>query len=260
MNRFLALALATTALSACATQQPPAVVEAAPAAAPVAEAPPAPKPQYGSFGLDTAGMDKTIVPGNDFYGFANGTWAKNTPIPEDKSNYGSFTILDDLSRNRTRTLIEESAKDPNSRIGAVYKSFMDQAAVEAKGLTAMTPWLDQVRALDSRAGLPKLYADAARLQIGTPFAGFVGQDDKAPDQYILSFYQSGLGMPDRDYYLSKDAKLVETKARYLQHLTTMLTLAGEANAAARAKAGGLTIVMDACIGATHSLLRVPKKT
>lgn len=237
MNRFLAVALATTALSACAHQQAaPAVAEAPPAAMPVAEAPPAPKPQYGTFGMDIAGMDTSIAPGNDFYGFANGTWAKNTPIPADKSNYGSFTILDDLSRNRTRTLIEESAKDPDSRIGAVYKSFMDQAAVEAKGLTAMTPWLDQVRALDSRAGLPKLYADAARLQIGTPFAGFVGQDDKAPDQYILSFYQSGLGMPDRDYYLSKDAKLVETKARYLQHLTTMLTLAGEANAAARAKA------------------------
>jgi len=236
MNRFFAVALATTALTACAHQQAEPIVADAPAA--VAEAPPAParKPQYGTFGMDVAGMDTTIVPGNDFYGFANGTWAKNTPIPADKSNFGSFAILDDLSRDRTRTLIEESAKDPDSRIGAVYNSFMDQAAVEAKGLTAMTPWLDQVRALDNRAGLPKLYADAARLQIGTPFAGFVGQDDKAPDQYILSFYQSGLGMPDRDYYLSKDAKLVETKARYLQHLTTMLTLAGEANAAARAKA------------------------
>ncbi|MBA3668481.1 MAG: M13 family peptidase [Sphingomonas sp.] len=238
MTRFLVTALATTALAGCATRMQPAPVAADPVMAMpvVPETPAAPKPQYGSFGFDNAGMDSNVVPGNDFYGFANGSWAKNTPIPADKSNYGSFAILDDVSRERTRSLIEESAKDPNSRIGAVYKSFMDQAAVEAKGLTAINPWLDQVRGLSDRAGLASLYAKSAELQIGTPFGGFVGQDDKQPDQYILSFYQSGLGMPDRDYYLSKDAKLVETKAKYLQHLTTMLTLAGEPNAAARAKA------------------------
>ncbi|MES2001780.1 MAG: M13-type metalloendopeptidase [Pseudomonadota bacterium] len=238
MTRFFVIALATTALAGCATHRQAAPVAADPVMAMpvVPETPAAPKPQYGSFGFDNAGMDSNVVPGNDFYGFANGSWAKNTPIPADKSNYGSFSILDDLSRERTRTLIEESAKDPNSRIGAVYKSFMDQAAVEAKGLSAINPWLDQVRALNDRSGLAGLYAKAAELQIGTPFGAYVGQDDKQPDQYILSFYQSGLGMPDRDYYLSKDAKLVETKAKYLQHLTTMLTLAGEPNAAARAKA------------------------
>ena len=147
-----------------------------------------------------------------------------------------FTVLDDLSRERTRQIIEEQAKDPNSKIGAAYASYMDEAAVEAKGLTPFQPWLEQVRGLKSRAGLAALYAQARRLQIGTPFGGFVGQDDKAPDQYILQFFQAGLGMPDRDYYLSKDPKLAETKAKYVQHLTNMLTLAGETNAAARAKA------------------------
>jgi putative endopeptidase len=237
MNRVLALALATTALAGCATQQASAPVPAAPIAeaAPVS-APATPKPEYGTFGFDTAGMDKDIAAGNDFYGFANGTWAKNTPIPADKSNYGMFTVLDDLSRERTRQIIEEQAKDPNSRIGAAYASYMDEAAVEAKGLSPFQPWLNQVRGLKSRAGLAELYAQARKLQIGTPFGGFVGQDDKAPDQYILQFYQAGLGMPDRDYYLSKDPKLAETKAKYVQHLTNMLTLAGEPNASARAKA------------------------
>jgi putative endopeptidase len=235
-NKIALLLLGASMLAACAATPAPQPVMAESAPPPAAVAEPAPKPQYGSFGLDTAGMDRTIRAGENFYAFANGTWAKTTPIPADKSNYGSFTILDDLSRERTRTLIEEAAKTPGSRIGSAYNSFMDEAAVEAKGLAAMAPWLDQVRGLNDRRGLAKLYADAAELQIGTPFASFVGQDDKAPDQYILSFYQSGLGMPDRDYYLSKDAKLAETKARYLQHLTTMLTLAGEANAAARARA------------------------
>jgi putative endopeptidase len=238
MMRVFAFALVTTVLVGCATQQGSAPLAAAPApeAAPAAAAPAAPKPEYGTFGFDTAGMDKNIAPGNDFYGFANGTWAKNTPIPADKSNYGMFTVLDDLSRERTRQIIEEQAKDPNSKIGAAYASYMDEAAVEAKGLTPFQPWLEQVRGLKSRAGLAALYAQARRLQIGTPFGGFVGQDDKAPDQYILQFFQAGLGMPDRDYYLSKDPKIAETKAKYVQHLTNMLTLAGETNAAARAKA------------------------
>ena len=188
MIRVFAFALATTALAGCATQQAPAPVAAAPVAeAAPAPAPAAPKPEYGTFGFDTAGMDKSIAPGNDFYGFANGTWAKNTPIPADKSNYGRFTVLDDLSRERTRQIIEEQAKDPNSKIGAAYASYMDQAAVEAKGLAPFQPWLNQVRGLKSRAGLAGLYAQAHKLQIGTPFGGFVGQDDKAPDQYILQF-------------------------------------------------------------------------
>jgi putative endopeptidase len=238
MVRFIAFVLATTALAGCAAQtaeapppQPPA--EAAP---PAPEAPPAPKPQYGTFGFDTAGMDTSIVPGNDFYGYANGTWAKNTPIPADKSNYGSFNILDDLSRERTRGIIEEQAKDPNSRIGNAYASFMDTAALETKGLTGFEPWLSKVRGLPTKKNLADLYAEADQLSIDSPFGMFVGQDDKAPEQYALNVFQAGLGMPDRDYYLSKDPKLVETKAKYLQHLENVLTLAGEKDAAARAKA------------------------
>ena len=87
--------------------------------------------------------------GDNFYRYANGTWAKNTPIPADKSNYGMFTVLDDLSRERTREIIEEQAKDPNSRIGAAYASFMDEAAVEAKGMAPIQPWLNQIRGLKS---------------------------------------------------------------------------------------------------------------
>src|SRR6185312_2383887 len=106
-------------------------------------------------------------------------------------------------------IIEDQAKDPNSRIGAAYASFMDEAAVNAKGLAPFEPWLGQVRGLKRRPGLAGLYAEAMKLGIGTPFGGFVGQDDKSPDQYILQFFQAGLGMPDRDYYLSKDAKLAD---------------------------------------------------
>ncbi|HEX6661053.1 MAG TPA: M13 family metallopeptidase [Sphingomicrobium sp.] len=199
-------------------------------------APPSPKPQYGSYGFDAAGMDRSVTPGDNFYQFANGTWAKNTPIPADKSNYGMFTVLDDLSRERTRDVIQEEAKDPNSKIGNAYASFMDQAAIDSKGLAPFDPWLNQVRGLKSKKGLPALYGAADGLAINVPFNMFVGQDRKASDQYTLNVLQGGLGMPDRDYYLSADPKIAETRAKYLDHLTNVLTLAGEKSAAARAKA------------------------
>ncbi|HEU4704916.1 MAG TPA: M13 family metallopeptidase, partial [Sphingomicrobium sp.] len=237
MVRMIVLLAATSALAGCAAHRV-APVEAAPAVEPAAaaEAAPAPKPELGSFGFDTAGMDTTVRPGDNFYQFANGTWAKNTPIPADKSNYGMFTRLDDLSKDRTKTIVEEAAKDPSNKIGNAYSSYLDEAAVEAKGLAPLEPWLGEVRSLKSKAGYPALLARAERLGIGTPFAAFIGQDDKQPENYALTMVQGGIGMPDRDYYLSSDAKIADTRAKYVQHLTNVLTLAGEKNAAARAKA------------------------
>jgi putative endopeptidase len=237
MRTIFAVLAAGTILGGCATRSAELPPPPESALLPEAAAPaPAAKPQYGAFGFDTAGMDTSILPGNDFYGYANGTWAKDTPIPADKSNYGTFNILDDLSKERTRSIIEEQARDPNSRIGAAYSSFMNQAAVEAKGLAPFEPWLNQVRAIKSKAELAKLYSDADRLGIDVPYRMFIGQDRKNSEQYALNVIQGGIGMPDRDYYLSADPKLAETRAKYLEYLTNMLSLAGEANAAARAKA------------------------
>jgi putative endopeptidase len=223
------LALASTMLAGSA-------MLSLPTAAALAQSAAAAKPQYGTFGFDTSGMDTSIAPGDDFFGYANGSWARTTQIPADKARYGMFNVLDDLSRERTRGIIEEQSKDPNSKIGNAYASFLDTTAIEAKGLTAFAPWLNELRAVKSKAGLATLYADADRAGIGIPYRMFVGQDRKASDRYALTVLQGGLGMPDRDYYLSADPKLVETKAKYLQHMTNMLALAGEANAAARAQA------------------------
>jgi putative endopeptidase len=232
MLRLVSIALGSTALIGTATLALPS----APAILASAQAAAAAKPQYGSFGFDTAGMDRSVAPGDDFFNYANGTWAKNTQIPADKASYGMFNVLDDLSRERTRQIIDEQAKDPASKIGAAYASFMDTAAIETKGLTPFNPWLNEIRGTRSKATLPKLYADASRLGIGIPFRMFVGQDRKASDRYALNVSQGGLGMPDRDYYLSSDPKQVETRNKYLQHLTNVLTLAGETNAPARAQA------------------------
>ena len=239
MKRLIAILAAGTALAGCATQAEPVIVPVAPPAAepaPIEQLPPKVQAEIGSFGFDLSGMDTSVLPGNDFYQYANGVWARNTPIPADRSNYGMFTMLDDLSKQRTREIVEEAAKDPNNRIGAAYASFMDEAALEAKGLAPFQPWLDQIRGLSSRSQYDELLAAADRMSISGPFGGYIGVDDKQNTRYALTLYQAGLGMPDRDYYLSDDAKIAETRAKYLQHLTNVLSLAGEANAAARAKA------------------------
>ena len=237
MKKLIAVLAAGTALAGCATR--PADVLPPPAeapAAPVVEAPAAPKPELGTFGFDKSGMDTSVAPGDNFYTYANGTWARTTPIPADKSNYGMFTMLDDLSRQRTRAIIDESARDPNSKVGQAYNAYLDTAAIEAKGLAPFEPWLSDVRGLSSKADYPALVARADRLGIGGPFPAFINLDDKQNDQYILNMTQGGIGMPDRDYYLKTDAKIVETRGKYLHFLEKMLTLAGEQNVAPRAKA------------------------
>ncbi len=192
-------------------------------------------PQIGTYGFDAAGIDRSVAPGDDFYGYANGTWGKTTAIPADKSNYGAFDTLADLSRERTRGILEaEQAK--GSKIGQAYAAYLDTGAIEAKGVGPAKPWLDKIKALSSKAGYPALAAEADRNGVGIPFGGGVGQDAKDPTTYIVGLSQSGLGLPDRDYYLSSDPKLAEAKAAYQAHIAKMFTAAGEPNAAARAKA------------------------
>lgn len=196
---------------------------------------PAAKPQLGTFGFDTAGMDTAIAPGDDFYAFANGTWARTTAIPADKSNYGMFTALDDMSKERTRLILEEAKGDPASKIGRAYASFLNEAAVEARGLAPIQPWLAKIKATD-KAAMPALMAEADRNGVGHLFGGFVGQDDKNPDVYIYTMFQGGIGMPDRDYYLKDGDRFAKLRAAYVQHLENVLTLAGESDAKARAAA------------------------
>ena len=220
----IAVALASGGFAQTAPTKP-----AAPAAAPAKG-----KPQFGSFGFDEAGMDRTVAPGDNFYTFANGTWARTTQIPADKSGYGSFDLLADLSEARTRTILDGAARDPGSKIGIAYSTFLDRPAIDAKGLAPIQPWLGTIKALKSRDGYPALLAEATKAGIGGPFGSYVGQDDKQPEIYALSVSQAGLGLPDRDYYLEQS--FADKKAAYQAHITKMLTLAGEPNAAQRAAA------------------------
>ncbi|BBB12602.1 M13 family metallopeptidase [Sphingopyxis sp. FD7] len=225
--------MASAALGALMLTAVPAAAEEKPAAASAAAS--AAKPELGTFGFDLSGMDKSVQPGDDFYAYANGTWAKNTEIPADKSNFGMFTVLADLSQTRTQEILEAARTDPNSMIGRAYAAYLDAATVEAKGLAPIEPWLNQIRTVD-KAGLARLLAEADRNGVRHFFGGYVGQDDKNPDVYIYTMFQGGIGMPDRDFYLKENERNTRLQAAYLKHLENVLTLVGEANAAARAQA------------------------
>ena len=193
-------------------------------------------PQIGRFGFDEAGMDRTAKPGDDFYRFANGTWAKTTPIPPDRSNFGLFAALDELSLQRSRDILEEAARAPGSRIGDLYASFMDEAAADAAGAKPLAPTIGAIKGAPSKAGLAAEMGRLLRIGVNQPFPFTVGQDDKNPDVYVVQFYQGGLGLPDRDYYLQAEARMTGIRGDYEAYLARLLTLAGEPNAAARAKA------------------------
>ena len=194
------------------------------------------RPTYGSYGFDTKGMDPSVKPGDDFYLHANGGWAKATPIPPDKSNYGAFNVLDDLSRERTRGILEAARADHSSKIGLAYASYLDAATVEKKGLAPIKPWIAKIKGIRNRADYAQVAAQAARMGVSGPFTFYVGQDDKDPESYILNMRQGGLGLPDRDFYLQSDDKMAAIRTAYVAHLEQMLTLVGENDGKARAAA------------------------
>src|SRR3546814_2953116 len=122
-----------------------------------------------------------------------------------------FHALQDLSLGRTRGILETAEKQPGTKIGDFYASFMDEAAVAAKGAEPIKPWLAAIKAVNDKAALAAEMGKLSRVGVGDLFSLRVGQDDKHPDRYIVTMYQSGLGMPDRDYYLKADPKLDQTR-------------------------------------------------
>ena len=245
MIRLIAILAAGTALAGCATRVadlPPPPVEAADAAAPAAALAPAPKPEIGSFGFDVAGMDRSVAPGDDWVQFANGTYLRNLEIPSDRATYGMFNRLDELSRERTREIIEASARSnapagTNARkVGDFYNAFMDEAAIEARGTAPLIEDLAPFRAARTKSDFARALARSLDGFGPGLFPYFINQDAKVPERYIPIFSQGGLGLPDRDYYLSADPKLADIRAKYITHVANMLRLTGVPAADAAAKA------------------------
>jgi putative endopeptidase len=194
------------------------------------------EPEIGSFGFDVGGMDTSVPAGENFYRYANGKWSDATAIPADKSNYGMFTALGDLSNDRVKIVLEAEKDVAGSKSGNAYASYLDAETVENLGLDPIKPWLERIRAVQNKVGLQQLIPVAARNGVGSIFGGYVGQDDKDPETYIFNIYQGGTGLPDRDMYLLQNDKFEAIRIAYKGYLGKMLELAGEADSAARANA------------------------
>ncbi len=137
-------------------------------------------PTLGTYGFDTEGMDTATAAGDNFFRYASGKWLDKTEIPSDRSNYGMFTALAELSNKRVKKVLEAEKNNPDSKAGAVYYSYLDEATVEKLGMKPVTPWLNRIRGVQNKIALQQLIPVAARDGIRGVFGGFVGQDDKDP--------------------------------------------------------------------------------
>ncbi|MCU0685665.1 MAG: M13 family metallopeptidase, partial [Polyangiaceae bacterium] len=229
------LPLFATLFVACSTPAPAPRATSAPAA---------------TRGLDLAGMDRATLPGNDFFVYGNGSWLKQTEIPADRSGYGTGAILTELTAKRTAELIAEAdAKAPPGsdarKVGDYYASYLDEAAIEAKGLSPLQPTLDRFAALADAKGLARALGATLRADVDafnrTDFYTdnvlglWVAQDLNDPSRYAPFLLQGGLGLPDRSYYVDAGPKLAEIRDKYQAYLVAMFKLAGAADAEAKAK-------------------------
>ncbi|HEX9010169.1 MAG TPA: M13 family metallopeptidase [Holophagaceae bacterium] len=219
-------------------------------AGPLAAGAPAAAAKSAVQGLDLAGMNRTVKPGDDFFAYTNGTWYRNTVIPPDRSAEGPFAHLFELTNRRTGGIIQAAAKakapegSELRKIGDYYTAFLDTAAIEKAGLRPIQPLLAQVQALGDRKALAAflggtLRADvdainATNLYTDNLFGLWVAQDLNDPSHYSAFLLQGGLGMPDRDYYLDPSPRMQAVRDQYRAHIARVLALAGEKDAEARA--------------------------
>jgi predicted metalloendopeptidase len=189
-----------------------------------------------------ANFDTSIRPQDDFYQYVNGTWLEKTEIPADKSNYGAFTELYDKAQKDLRVIIEEAANLTNrvvgtdeQKVGDFYLSYMDTLLTEELGISPLKAEMERIKGLESKEDVVQHIAHCIKTGIETPLYFFINQDLKQSDQYISYIHQSGIGLPDRDYYFREDEKFKEIRKKYLVYIEKLLQLAGIENAGTKAQ-------------------------
>ncbi len=210
-----------------------------------------PAPKQQTHGISVANMDPSVKPGDNFFRYCNGDWIKRTEIPPDRARISVFSALDDLANKRTADLIEETAKSnapagsSARKIADLYNSYMDEAAIEAKGMAPLELHLKAIAAIKNKKELAAalgatLRADTDALNntnFHTPhlFGLWVAPSFNDSEHYTAYLMQGGVQLPDREYYLSDSEHMRDIRAKYRTHVSAMLTLAGFTDTDARAE-------------------------
>jgi putative endopeptidase len=199
------------------------------------------KPKLGTFGVDVAGMDKSVKPGKDFSTFAGGTWQKSNKIPSDRSRWGAFDELREESDTNVKKIVEELAKGKNEKgsnsqkVSDFYAAYQDTSALDKKGFAPAKPGLDAIAGAKTLTDIVKLMG-RPDLPVKAPIGMGVDLDQKDPDKYIIEVGQSGLGLPEREYYRKTDPQFEEIRKKYEGHIAKVLGMVNDKDAAKNAAA------------------------
>ena len=195
------------------------------------------KPAFAPWGVDLTAIDSAVKPGDDFFEYVNGAWAKRTEIAPDRTFVGIDSVLNDQLDKDVRDIVEDMARNPagsgliGQQVGDFYASWMDEATIAAKGTAPLKPHLDRIAALKDKAGLTEMFATVG---YPSPVGVAIFPDLSDPTRYGVYAGQAGLGMPNRDYYLLEGAKYDAYRNAYRAYITRIEQLAGIPDAAAKA--------------------------
>ncbi len=197
--------------------------------------------------IDPANMISTVKPGDDFYSYANGAWVKNNPVPAKETRWGSFIQLRDFNINAVKAILENAAADRQApagslirRVGDFYAAGMDSARIEALGAAPVMPYLEQIRAVNSREQLLTVMNNLRRNGTGGGLFGFfVAQDRKNVEKMIPQFSQGGTSLPDRDYYLKNEGRNPGIQEAFRKYVSELFTLTGIPKATADQSAAAI---------------------
>lgn len=197
------------------------------------------KAELGSFGVELSARNEAVKPGDDFFMYASGTWYDNYELPADKTRYGAFTKLAERSEEQVKEIIDSimAKSDLNAEEKLVhdfYKAYMDTETINAKGLQPIQDTLDTIQNIQNTTDLTKVFGNAWLTGTSSPIGGGLWYNRLDPNQYQLSVGVGGLGLPDRDYYLTDSERFDGIRQAYVAHIEQMLGFAGVENAAEEA--------------------------
>lgn len=226
-----------------------------------------PAPQSTTHGIAIVNMDRSVIPGDNFFLYANGDWIKRTVIPADRASVSVFSILGDLTDKRTAALIQDCirtnapAGSDARKIADLYHSYMDKAGIESKGLAPLRPHLRAIAAIQNKRELARFLGEDMRADVdpinntkfhtSNLFGLWVAPGFKDSAHYTAYLLQGGLALPARQYYLDDSPRMKKIRAEYQAYVSAMLKLAGFTDTDARA---GRIIALEHAIAETHSSL------